>query len=333
MVELLVVIAIIGVLIALLLPAVQAAREAARRMSCTNKLKQLAVGAHNYHDVHQHFPGGCVADNNTTQPGAADSTRFRTPWTVALLPFIEQQSLWANYCPRVWMFDNTVNMAIGNQGKNYIVGQSKVDTFICPSDVDAGKQMTNSTYTTYPFYRASYRGIGGRTGSWANWWWETGGHATLPNYRGIFHMVGLCTNGGSKQLFFETFSSIEDGTSNSTMISERHQARDYEVGLTAWSAPIPHYMISTANQYVANFKAVEHELCKTMLAAAAAGSMDPATTGSWACGRSFGSYHANGINAALIDGSVLFVAEHCNPTIWCEYATIANGENVRNLNE
>jgi hypothetical protein len=82
----------------------------------------------------------------------------------------------------------------------------------------------------------------------------------------------------------------------------------------------------------ANFKAVEHELCKTMLSAVVAGSMDPATTGSWACGRSFGSYHANRINAALIDDSVLFVTEHCNPNIWCEYATISNGENVRNLN-
>ncbi|HZN33989.1 MAG TPA: DUF1559 domain-containing protein, partial [Pirellulaceae bacterium] len=80
LVELLVVIAIIGVLVALLLPAVQAAREAARRMSCGNNLKQLALGIHNYHDVHLVFPYEMYAN-----PGWA--------WGAFILPFIEQQNL------------------------------------------------------------------------------------------------------------------------------------------------------------------------------------------------------------------------------------------------
>ncbi len=80
LVELLVVIAIIGILIALLLPAVQAAREAARRSQCLNNLKQIGLGAHNYHDVNNTFPTGGYACCWGT-------------WLVGMLPYIEQTSL------------------------------------------------------------------------------------------------------------------------------------------------------------------------------------------------------------------------------------------------
>src|SRR5678810_851038 len=80
LVELLVVIAIIGVLVALLLPAVQSAREAARRTQCANNLKQMGIGLHNYHDTFQRFPFGW------SDRGAG--------WTSMLLPYIEQIPLW-----------------------------------------------------------------------------------------------------------------------------------------------------------------------------------------------------------------------------------------------
>ncbi|MCL2117614.1 MAG: DUF1559 domain-containing protein, partial [Planctomycetaceae bacterium] len=83
LVELLVVIAIIGILIALLLPAVQAAREAARRMQCSNHLKQITLALHNYHDAHKTLPAGCGGPLL-----AWDMNLLGTLW--AILPFIEQ---------------------------------------------------------------------------------------------------------------------------------------------------------------------------------------------------------------------------------------------------
>jgi prepilin-type N-terminal cleavage/methylation domain-containing protein/prepilin-type processing-associated H-X9-DG protein len=85
LVELLVVIAIIGVLVSLLLPAVQAAREAARRMQCTNNLKQYGLGLHNYHDVFKAFPLGSTGPNHPLP---------RAGWQVRILPFMEQTALW-----------------------------------------------------------------------------------------------------------------------------------------------------------------------------------------------------------------------------------------------
>ena len=255
------------------------------------------------------------------------------PWTVALLPFIEQSALWAEYCPDVALDDNTAGTPANNQGKNRSLGQVSLKTQSCPSDAYAGKPTTPATYDPKMEFRiSSYRGIGGRVGSWANWWWETGGHATLPNYRGIFHLVGRTNNGGTLDLTFESFASVIDGTSNTAMISERHTPRDAETQITAWASPLPHRYISTTAAYSPTFKATDsHERCKTMFAAVAAGGMDAATTGSWICLRSYGSYHPGGVNTCLADGSVFFVPETTNPSIWAAYATISNGEMVGTL--
>src|SRR4051812_45822194 len=112
LVELLVVIAIIGVLVALLLPAVQAAREAARRMQCSNNLRQLGLALHNYHDVNQSFPM-----NYRPVLGGTYS------WMQAILPLIEQQSLYSQIT-----VGGTV--ALSN---NTMVANTVIKTFRCPS--------------------------------------------------------------------------------------------------------------------------------------------------------------------------------------------------------
>ncbi len=95
LVELLVVITIIGILIGLLLPAVQSAREAARAIQCRNQIKQIALALHAYHSAHRVFPpGAIVSDDSCT---AASSTKRQAPWTVQILPFLEQNALYAQF--------------------------------------------------------------------------------------------------------------------------------------------------------------------------------------------------------------------------------------------
>src|SRR4029079_4350079 len=94
LVELLVVIAIIGVLVALLLPAVQQAREAARRMGCQSKMKQLGIAAHNIHDVQGKFPAGNEYRKGTVAPWNSGNTYdYYETWAISLLPYLEQAAI------------------------------------------------------------------------------------------------------------------------------------------------------------------------------------------------------------------------------------------------
>ena len=110
LVELLVVIAIIGILVSLLLPAVQSAREAARRLQCSNNMKNLGLAAMNYHTAHQAFPPASVwRDDPSGSPDAGaiidqqNNARFSETWVVLLMPYLEQQNLYDSYLPQFWM--------------------------------------------------------------------------------------------------------------------------------------------------------------------------------------------------------------------------------------
>jgi prepilin-type N-terminal cleavage/methylation domain-containing protein/prepilin-type processing-associated H-X9-DG protein len=99
LIELLVVIAIIAILIALLVPAVQKVREAAARLQCTNNLKQLALGLHNYHDQNKQFPNGYWNQRNGLTGSGSSYTDVWFSWIRCVLPFVEQQQMTPNATP------------------------------------------------------------------------------------------------------------------------------------------------------------------------------------------------------------------------------------------
>jgi prepilin-type N-terminal cleavage/methylation domain-containing protein len=127
LVELLVVIAIIGVLVALLLPAVQAAREAARRIKCANNLKQIGIGLHNYESNHGSLPWGNSYPRSPTAPS----------WAACLLPFIEQQAHYDLFKFNLQMDDPANATAV----------TTKVATLICPSDPLSTKPVLDARCT------------------------------------------------------------------------------------------------------------------------------------------------------------------------------------------
>ena len=169
LVELLVVIAIIGVLVALLLPAVQAAREAARRTSCTNNIKQLGLAAHNFADVFGRFPEGVQIIN----PGTSGTARqqnlsaYRTPgfgpnWAVLMLPYYEQKNLYETNSAAIEAF-KTSN---GTNQNWRALRSTRLNVFRCPSD--PGHKDMCSLNLTPPngnsfgnWARGNYAGNGG----------------------------------------------------------------------------------------------------------------------------------------------------------------------------
>src|SRR5262245_59269147 len=153
LVELLVVIAIIGILIALLLPAIQAAREAARRGQCANNLKQLALAIQNHHDQKGTFPPGCVLEKYPY----SGSDNFYTGWTREIMAFAEDSALRELYNPTV-----PVNSPTDPNAKRF--RETLVPLFTCPSDIqmelvipDSGPAKRDSV----PFMTSSYRGNAG----------------------------------------------------------------------------------------------------------------------------------------------------------------------------
>jgi prepilin-type N-terminal cleavage/methylation domain-containing protein len=133
LVELLVVIAIIGILVALLLPAVQAAREAARRMSCSNNLKQISLGLHNYHDTYKTFPPDAIWYGNPKGTQAASGDQRHFTWITLLLPFIEQAPLHDAIDFRLPGLNQLVSAGSGGPVPLQSV---QLEVVTCPSDTE-----------------------------------------------------------------------------------------------------------------------------------------------------------------------------------------------------
>jgi prepilin-type N-terminal cleavage/methylation domain-containing protein len=292
LVELLVVIAIIGILIALLLPAVQAAREAARRSQCSNNLKQLGLGLHNYHDVYRCFPSGWVRG-----PAPATNNYNLWGWSALVLPFIEQQPLHDQLDPGPNHLED-VAAALLN-GTSLGVLSQPIDTFRCPSDVGP---VANTLRDRMPWSAGANSGrpatsnYVGATDTWRT----SDNSNTLSCSAGQF---GTKSVGLFRQNSALKFRDIRDGSSNVIALGERR-----------W-----HILMDNGNLYTAgaaNVFGVQRSNDQTHRADQVACGCPSINVNLAAAGgrkrQGFSSEHPGGAEFALADGSVRFLSDTIN---------------------
>jgi prepilin-type N-terminal cleavage/methylation domain-containing protein/prepilin-type processing-associated H-X9-DG protein len=321
LVELLVVISIIGVLVALLLPAVQAAREAARRMSCTNNMKQLGLALHNYHDTYKVFPSATYS-HKACNPNAAavpsNPAMNASGWLTAL-PFFEQGSVADRYnkneCPSIATASGAASPSplIGNpvtNGNGALVCE-KLPIFICPSNPSKDWFISLAAANTV-FYCVS-------PGSNMQ-----GAHT---NYDFSVNCTVICNHWGStlnpqnvKRMFGEnsntTLGMVTDGTSNTIMIGETTldvvNGEGNAWGFRGWVmiGVDPACTQQTGRGINVWFRATTPN------------ARIPGQLGSWAWA---GSNHPGGCNFVMGDGSVSFVSQTIDFTLLTNLSTMSGG--------
>ncbi|MDA0253814.1 MAG: DUF1559 domain-containing protein [Planctomycetota bacterium] len=325
LVELLVVIAIIALLVALLLPAVQGVRESARRVSCANNLKQLALGCLGHEQSLTTLPFGRKYDIWDTYT-----------WTQATLPHVEQQGVYDGY----WTYPQTgfvpampgPNGPIGDEARLRASRHAHVPVFYCPSDTSPTPNET--TTGAYGFLRGNYTGCVGSGDMYGNAVDATSG----PWGKGIFAVLPRQSfdNGGS---FRTSSGSLRDGASNTLMLSELIVP---DVPNPRWGGPMGE--IIYGNMGGALFSAATtpntsvpdrvRGPCPQRQGDARypapcvdlpSGWWQPAGEAAYAAAR---SRHRGGVTIALADGAVRFIGDQVDLSLWRGIATQAGGEPV-----
>lgn len=292
LIELLVVIAIIAVLVSLLLPAVQQAREAARRTQCKNNLKQIGLALHNYHDVHQTFPSGWIAIDHATQLPSAHEGTSGAGWAVMILPYIDQTNVYNLF---------NANLPITDPLNADFLKQPMV-SYKCPSDpqpltFELGEEG-NPTNILAQMPIANYIGSFGPE-ELDGCEEPVGTPPVLP--------TGQCKGSG---MFYHnskvTIRDVTDGTSNTYMIGER-KTNESEDWYTTWPG-----MVAEAEEAF-------QRVC---------GSADHTPNHPDTHFDDFSSHHTGGAQFCQADGSVRFISQSIDGGVYRALATIQGGEVV-----
>jgi prepilin-type N-terminal cleavage/methylation domain-containing protein/prepilin-type processing-associated H-X9-DG protein len=336
LVELLVVIAIIGILVALLLPAIQAAREAARRTQCTNQLKQIAFAVHNYEGTHGSAPGGSAHPNLFESQGFwKKGAEVEWNWMAAILPFMEDQplidSLNHTYgttgAQAPWPNSGSLADATTNAAK---VANARVDGFLCPSDPFAGIAVKPSGEIT------PQGGYNPETCQGSSYLASMG--PTAPDLCAFDTAADVCMGSswgtqpnkgfGSSDCFANDtcvqsgqcvgmicrapkgveFRKVTDGLSKTYVVGETLADDSNRNCLFCINSPLASTQIPLNTPY--------------------SWRQDPADPGQqkYYVFNSFKSAHPGGANMALADGSVQFVQDTIDYRLWNFYGTTAGGE-------
>jgi hypothetical protein len=340
-VELLVVIAIIGVLVALLLPAVQAAREAARRMQCSNHMKQLALAAHNFHDVYKRLPpgwNGYLNAGRTAPYYGIDDLGGDVPYLDVkgyLLPYTEAQQVYDEVWVE-WNVDKYRNNPAfpGLNAEAYwfwdqiqdrtwaIAAMTRIPTFVCPST--DSKAAANIVAFLQP-----YGDVGLGYGGVQLWWFGAGNSPIttglgLSNYRGV--SGGICTCPGNgwdswRGVFGNRtkhgFGDIKDGTAYTMLFGE-------SVGGKTWSRTSP------LAQWSITYDWADPWITGTCLGVAWGLKGTPPDSGTWGYQQwyQFGSEHPQSVLFAFADGSVRPVQDAIDSATLLRLAAMRDGKSL-----
>lgn len=326
LVELLVVIAIIGILIALLLPAVQAAREAARRSQCSNNMKQQGLAFQNHHDSFNAFPNGGAGTSWWATPYSAE-TWGHSQW-VRLLPYLEQSAM---YDKLQWGTNPNTNPPTGqtvNSGwdTNSTVWQNaRIPSLICPSSVLKNTGPWNNFTSCYygiagavpmqfgPQPSGRFQDTAGMAHNNDGDWGITSGRGMLPNYGN--GTTGVPADKCGPNILGLNMKDCTDGTSNTLIVGEmsdyvfdaagnkqdRRPARNWGWhmgGLSGWRDWAPHTNNVTL-RYGPNAPVLGQQGVDDWTAWADASPANPPLT----------SAHPGGVLTLRVDGSVQFMSE------------------------
>ncbi len=304
LVELLVVIAIIGILVGMLLPAVQAVREAARRATCLNNMRQMVLACHNYQSANQKYPAGATAEAILgTSP--TEYQEFGESWTLSILAFVEETAMLDQYKGIVKPSAASMQDALATLSSN------KVEMFLCASATQEDELTSDAAFGSYTTHYYACSGTNQVTNAFTN---QVDASDFNIGVTGVFSPRSAAPSSPVmapayyRSSFGKTFADIRDGSSNTIAIMEAAKSAN---NATGWVAKRPgwafgQFCTETGSPGVMGGAVLIEYSTNTMQFGVNA--LPPASNFGFN-NHPMGSNHPGGANIGMADGSSKFVSD------------------------